>query len=478
MSAKKTTTTAKSKAAKAGTKKKAGARKSSGGAGVHATGDGVQVRMYNVGFGDCFLLTFNTSAGPRRVLIDCGYHISGPPPVAIKDVVTEILADITSAGKARIDVVIATHRHRDHVYGFEDKRWNDVEVGEVWMPWTEDEKDPDAARIREAQAAKAKRLTLAINELKRIGRISDDQHATALNVVKNSDLTNSTAMDMLHSGFKGAPTRRFIPEKPKRAAATSQWVREIATDLLPGVKVHILGPSRDDKVIRDMNPPGDESFLHLVDGEDGGGAITPFPLDGWTFLSGDKAGRDWMKKALASQDPLDPDTPPTDPEDFKTWWFRGLDLKLGEISSWEADVEDDAFAAAVALEQAVNGTSLFLVFEVGKEFLAFPGDAQWGTWNAALQDTEWRALLKRTTFYKVGHHGSHNATPVQFVNDVLVDQRFVAMVSTRNTAKFDDIPRKPLLAALTKKAIGLARSDQKAKSPFTLPGNLRTDYAG
>ena len=32
----------------------------------------LRVRMYRVGFGDCFLLTFDGDEGPKHVLIDCG----------------------------------------------------------------------------------------------------------------------------------------------------------------------------------------------------------------------------------------------------------------------------------------------------------------------------------------------------------------------------------------------------------------------
>lgn len=60
--------------------------------------------------------------------------------------------------------------------------------------------------------------------------------------------------------------------------------------------------------------------------------------------------------------------------------------------------------------------------ESGKVLL-FPGDAQFGNWNS-WKRLKWTIqladgtskevliddLLKRTVFYKVGHHGSHNAT--------------------------------------------------------------------
>jgi hypothetical protein len=36
--------------------------------------------MYNVGFGDAFLLIFPDEDGGRRVLIDCGSHSASPAP--------------------------------------------------------------------------------------------------------------------------------------------------------------------------------------------------------------------------------------------------------------------------------------------------------------------------------------------------------------------------------------------------------------
>jgi hypothetical protein len=45
----------------------------------------------------------------------------------------------------------------------------------------------------------------------------------------------------------------------------------------------------------------------------------------------------------------------------------------------------------------------------------FP-ETEWGTWNATLNNPFHSKLLERLTFYKVGHHGSHNATPMSFVD--------------------------------------------------------------
>lgn len=76
---------------------------------------------------------------------------------------------------------------------------------------------------------------------------------------------------------------------------------------------------------------------------------------------------------------------------------------------------------ALQLDSATNHTSLVLAFELTKsgKVLVFAADAQVGSW-LSWQDLEWKLdasttvtgpdLLQRTVFYKVAHHGSHNAT--------------------------------------------------------------------
>src|SRR5262249_1797762 len=96
-------------------------------------------------------------------------------------------------------------------------------------------------------------------------------------------------------------------------------------------------------------------------------------------------------------------------------------------------ISDDwlSFATELALklDRDTNNTSLALAIELVEsgKVLLFPGDAQVGNWES-WQDRTWKVdglskkadaeplkivmndLFKRTVFYKVGHHGSHNAT--------------------------------------------------------------------
>jgi beta-lactamase superfamily II metal-dependent hydrolase len=369
----------------------------------------IRIRMYNVGFGDCFLISFPGADRPRTMLVDCGQHSASDKPFDLEDdVVTTLLRDVTDrhAGP-RIDVVVLSHRHQDHVKGFEDPRWDGVEVGEVWMPWTENPNDPVARSLLERQSGAALRLSSLVGA-------GNPAQLVALN-----SLTNEKAMATLHAGFSGSPLRRFLPEPLSDEPGTkSSEFAVVHSDLLPGVTVRLLGPSRDEAVIRRMDPPETERFL----GEPGGDVIstgTPLPFAAWRV----------------------------DQRAFKeTPENEHLDLRnLGEIVKAG---REDPYLLSVAVEQTVNNTSLMLLIQLGRASLLFPGDSQWGSWDRVLRSEEGRELLSRTTFYKVGHHGSHNATPRTFVETHLRDA--VGMVSVAGTSipSWVNIPKADLLDAL------------------------------
>lgn len=391
----------------------------------------VVIRMYNVGFGDAFLVTLKSSRGDRRLLFDCGSIAAGPQPMSA--VVEQIVADCTDAsGKAKIDVVICTHRHRDHVSGFASDRWAAVEVGEVWMPWTEDPEDAEAAKVRNAQskltAALAATMTTATLDLRQLSLEAEPQQnrlGPVSELVLNA-MSNAKAMNVLHSGFAGRPSRRFLPER----GTDGSYVRLFESKALPGVKVHVLGPSHDPSVIADLDPPQGESYLRLKQSatSETNGICRPFPDE---YL-------------------MEPDDTPS--EFFEL--FSDDDRSAIDASGGLSD-----FDAAVALDGAVNGTSLMLVLEVDNLILLFPGDAQWGTWNLVLNDAEWRKLLSRLTFYKVGHHGSHNATPIDFV-ELLIQEGIIGMASTISRSQWPSIPKEELLTALAKRKAKIARSDE------------------
>jgi hypothetical protein len=154
-------------------------------------------------------------------------------------------------------------------------------------------------------------------------------------------------------------------------------------------------------------------------------------------------------------------------------FYRGLSqsahpARLPELSPGDQEaitkLGDLEQALAVSLDKAVNGTSLMLVLKIGHAHLLFPGDAQWGTWQAALHNPTANELLRKTTFFKVSHHGSHNGTPREFVEDIMLDQGVWSMVSTGHIEQWPEIPKVELLDALTGHGCIFAHSDKAAEA--------------
>src|SRR5712691_3377777 len=106
----------------------------------------VTIRTYHVGFGDCFLLSFQYGAkSEKHVLIDFGS--TGFPKGVPKSRMMDIAQDIKQRTRGKLSAVVATHRHRDHISGFataKGKGTGDVirslKPDLVVQPWTEDPK--------------------------------------------------------------------------------------------------------------------------------------------------------------------------------------------------------------------------------------------------------------------------------------------------------------------------------------------------
>ena len=106
----------------------------------------VRVRSYQVGFGDCFLLSFIYKTVERHVLIDFGStgkpHNPAELDGTLKSLMQRVANDIAATCGGKLDAVVATHRHKDHISGFDTAsgpgatiRALDPKV--VIQPWTE-----------------------------------------------------------------------------------------------------------------------------------------------------------------------------------------------------------------------------------------------------------------------------------------------------------------------------------------------------
>jgi beta-lactamase superfamily II metal-dependent hydrolase len=417
---------------------------------ARTAGRHVHVRMYNVGFGDCFLLRIPTDAGERRMLVDCGYHSQGKGKFSDVELVNQIKSDLDGQP---LHVVVATHRHQDHISGFGEKElWKDVAVEEVWLPFTA---HPDAANAEpalrdwNALMEAVRGLWDANGQLKpaaeaALGARPFERRAAEF-MLWNAR-ANAPGIENLREGFRRADgrqaKRRFLPDEKDR------YPTQFITPVLPGVVTHVLGPPRDPKFRKNKKVPSSWGFGEALGTVSDGEMASPFPPE-------------WRVDAtrLPSRRPFQEPTLST--------------IRL---------FNDDLLYAANALEGFLNGESLVLVLQVGSARLLLTGDAEVGAWTTILDNETALGLAASATFLKIGHHGSHNATPLVFIREH-VAKNIPALISTqkgpgqfRNGIPFDD-----LIDALDTRSLPYARSDEQPPGPGKLftpdPGGRWIDCA-
>jgi hypothetical protein len=299
------------------------------------------LRVYNVGFGDCFLLTFHYAARDRHVLIDFGSTGSAGG----SGLLLRIAKDISKRCCGKLDAVVATHRHRDHVNGFatrhDGKGPGDIIAAchpeLVVQPWTE---HPDAPS--------GTCFSLFVGE---------------------NNLPNLSAVKNLQKMGRGNRYVHFGADSGLES-------------LLPGVTAHVLGPPtlQQSQSIRKKRV--------------------------------EDRGEFWLTRTLSSQGagsglfPRAATCPATGRGPGTRWFLRRL-----------RSVRAERLLEIVReLDTVLNNTSVILLFEVGNKKVLFPGDAQIENWSYALSHPRVRQMLTGVDLYKVGHHGSRNATPKSLWN--------------------------------------------------------------
>jgi hypothetical protein len=359
----------------------------------------VKVRMYRQGLGDCFLITIPGKTGkPFYVVIDCGVILGTKNS---GDVMKQVVDHIIQTTGGRIHLLAATHEHWDHISGFGQARelWTDkgkLTIDQVWLSWAEDPKDPLAKKLKAQHLAL--RLTLGA-AAERMGLSGDQNSAREISSLLGFFGAVGSTSDALEVVRKLSENVRYC--KPQDDPV-----------ILPDtdVRVYALGPPPDEKMIKKYNPSKKESETYGIN------AMNQY--------------METMKPAL-----WDPDLDAPFDEKFQIPLAAAQQMPFFQRRYWGEDVDsneknqswrridgswlDSSSALALQLDSATNNTCLVLAFELPDgDVLLFAADAQVGNW-LSWQDLSWTVdgkavtgpdLLNRTIFYKVGHHGSHNAT--------------------------------------------------------------------
>jgi hypothetical protein len=408
---------------------------------------------------------------PVYVLIDCGV-ITGTPNASqrLKRIVRDIrlttrddsLQSATDGLRGHLDLLILTHEHWDHLSGFIDAQneWKQIQVDQLWMSWMEKDDPNGLAGVLQKLEDKQRRALVEV--VKRAAQAPQEERlqiAAGIASFLSEARFNSQEFAVgrsLGDGLKFAKT--LVANEDDRTFCEPGEVHAV-----PGTSAvaYVLGPPQDWERLNTMNPSANAPETYVGAQEHGLAELrslftlgrmldhrSPFnafvmPLLGPALAATDETDAD--EATLAEQDLFDRSFPfdrtirvpiPTAEaaSSNAAAAYPALSSYFSAINQWRR-IDFDWLAAAdsfaLAVDNFVNNTSLALAFELpahdGEErkVLLFVADAQVGNWLSWDDITEWRPqpdaqpvqqtpnlgdLFRRAAFYKVGHHGSHNAT--------------------------------------------------------------------
>jgi hypothetical protein len=488
---------------------------------------GVTVRMYRTGLGDCFLLAFPTARSDGKppdafyLLLDCGVY-KGTPEPENKTRIARIVEDIRQATGGRLDVLVITHEHWDHVSAFHQSQSQDVfdrriNLGTLWMAWTEDLSIKLAKDLHDGRKAARAALIHAMDKMQGLAA-----HAETHDLV-------ARVMDFFGAVVDG-PARRgaalgaaVFAAKSVQTEEAMEWIRDsygkgktkflhpgdgpLTFEGVPDARVYVLGPPEDPALIKRYNPSASTAEVYpkaMAAAVEAAffAAFGVVPQKVGTVPTDDDV-REARRMSLPFDECYQVDAAQArkDGGFFKAHYFNAAD-KWRQI---EGDWLEAAGEFALQLDSATNNTSLAFALEIGPpgegKVLLFPGDAQVGNWESWFgkvqvgkqrlgKDMAWRVagktvtaedLLRRTVLYKVGHHGSHNATlrerGLQLMGRPDGSGDLVAMLPVnehvaRDLAHYGEMPLRSLVKDLLIRTGGrMARSDQgEAATRVPIPG--------
>ncbi len=404
---------------------------------MSATITHAQVRMYRMGTGDCFVIKF--FAGDRvkfKMMIDCGTWQGTRQEIA------RFVEDLKNHVDNEIDLLVVTHEHKDHVYGFdacEDLFRNDFTIKQVWLGWTEKDGDGEVENWKQEYGNKKKALHKVAGKM--AGIVADENYQKQFlgEWLGPEMLAGKKAFSDVVQGFTdlhlsvrpgeyvgGLDGMRVVKENLVRGNVRYCRPGEVIENVenAEGLRFFVLGPPLSREAVAKEGAKG-ETFDHnkdlnnsqafaaavlAFDDANPGGTALPFEehflqTPGGTLEAAyAREGAEWRKI------------------DFE--WLAG------------------AGSLALRMNSLTNNLSLALAieFQPGGRVMLFPGDAEFGSWES-WHKIKWPVpsrdekkhltedLLNRTVFYKVAHHLSHNGTAKRQGVEMMIHKDLAAMAT-------------------------------------------------
>jgi len=326
------------------------------------------VRCYNVGCGDCIYVRIPNGDDAFHILIDCGSKEGANTGVmkdAIKHLEENMLPEVDDgSGKKRLDMIVVSHRHEDHIKGFNPKFFKNITIGHIWLSAAMDKTHVQATGALALHDFAEEAMTgLAASGAALSPELRDLAEFYGIN--------NSGATEAL---LKTLPQASGIETKYVFAGMTSDDFNIEIED----TKLIVLGPEKD--------------------------------IDGYYLGEDLDVSLKGMLNAAGSFRSTSTPVEEGGPTNISSADFRTLQSRM--LSNGLAFAVDDS--------SIQNNVGAVLLIEWGERRLLFVGDIEWhseykegrknGSWNV-MWEKQRAHLDKPIDFLKVGHHGSHNATP-------------------------------------------------------------------
>jgi beta-lactamase superfamily II metal-dependent hydrolase len=394
------------------------------------------VRVYNVGLGDCIYLRVPDAEKDVSILIDCGnkfgkLDLLGKCLKHLKDELPD-----ADHGRKRLDLLVVSHPHEDHHKGFEEEFLSDIQIKHIWLSPAFKREWPQAEGFHALREAAAR----ALDSLESLPGFALEEMSEDVRDLLS--LSKSEALEMLNDKLpklNGIQPEYVTADTPKEKL-------KIFDD--PNIQLKVLAPMSDI----------DGYYM----GGDGLETITP-DLTPAAMVEG-------YQKIFPDPDSVGVQPP----QNISTQDFKLL----------RSRIQANALAAAAVAGHVENNLSVVLLLEWNQRRLLFSGDAEWseaykgavqagsnnGSWNVMWQERK-AELSQPLDFYKIGHHGSENATPWRTPDPVTGKEHPInailnallptpaagekphahAVASTQRTKRWPSIPNAALMEEIGKR---------------------------
>jgi hypothetical protein len=320
----------------------------------------IRLRAYNVLFGDCLLVSWDEDDGPHHAWVDFGNFINDPNAVF-----SSVYEDILGETRKKLDLVVVTHRHMDHLegfYTFRERMADDFTIKKIWY-----------AHVTPALDAQFK---IAEKQIRDLGLLPDW-------VIGGEGILGQIYRN--NFGIQG------LSIKDRMDAFLAELQATPAHPVYRGVDMSGLLPAGLSKLKIEILAPEEDSSLYFE------------PLEEIQLRR--QRLDDYFNKQNALTGPLDSESP--------FGWAKAkheegssLDM-LADFCRLRRKLQSSGLDILSAVDKTRNNTSVVLALTYGNKRFLLAADAEEKSWQVMRS----KGVNFDSALIKVAHHGSINASP-------------------------------------------------------------------